>query len=124
MPLLSWVYSFWLLYYIIGDKEFILEAGTRGTRSDLVLLNPSNQQLYCSLFKPISNNTDPLPCIIYLHGNCSSRLEILPLLKYGLSEGYCMVGFDFSGCGLSEGEYVTLGYKESQDLETVIKNLR
>jgi alpha/beta superfamily hydrolase len=28
--------------------------------------------------------------------------------------------FDFSGSGLSQGEYVTLGLNEKDDLETVI----
>jgi len=32
--------------------------------------------------------------------------------------------FDFSGCGNSEGEFVTLGYKERYDLEAVIKHIR
>jgi alpha/beta superfamily hydrolase len=32
--------------------------------------------------------------------------------------------FDFSGCGRSEGQWVTLGYKEQDDLQTVIDHLR
>jgi alpha-beta hydrolase superfamily lysophospholipase len=32
--------------------------------------------------------------------------------------------FDFSGCGHSEGDWVTLGYKEQDDLQTVIDYLR
>lgn len=31
--------------------------------------------------------------------------------------------FDFSGSGMSEGEFVTLGVRESQDLEDVIEVL-
>ena len=29
--------------------------------------------------------------------------------------------FDFSGCGLSEGEYVSLGYYEKEDISTIVK---
>ena len=32
--------------------------------------------------------------------------------------------FDFSGCGISDGEYISLGIHESDDLEAVIKFLR
>jgi alpha/beta superfamily hydrolase len=32
--------------------------------------------------------------------------------------------FDFSGCGLSEGEYISLGWNEKDDLKTVIDYLR
>lgn len=32
--------------------------------------------------------------------------------------------FDFSGCGLSEGEYISLGVHESDDLEVVVNYLR
>lgn len=35
-----------------------------------------------------------------------------------------MFSFDFAGCGLSEGEYISLGYYEKDDLETVINHLR
>jgi alpha/beta superfamily hydrolase len=34
-----------------------------------------------------------------------------------------VVLFDFSGSGMSEGEYVTLGVRESQDLEDIIEVL-
>lgn len=30
------------------------------------------------------------------------------------------VCFDFTGCGNSDGDHITLGHKESQDLETVV----
>ena len=32
--------------------------------------------------------------------------------------------FDFSGCGLSDGEYISLGVHESDDLEIVVNYLR
>ena len=32
--------------------------------------------------------------------------------------------FDFSGCGLSDGEYISLGINESDDLEAVVNYLR
>ena len=35
-----------------------------------------------------------------------------------------VVAFDFSGCGLSEGEYISLGYYEKEDVNVLINHLR
>lgn len=35
-----------------------------------------------------------------------------------------VVCFDFAGSGLSEGEYVSLGYYEKEDLVAVVDHLR
>lgn len=35
-----------------------------------------------------------------------------------------MFAFDFSGCGQSEGEYLSLGYYEKDDLQCVVDHLR
>ncbi len=53
-----------------------------------------------------------MPCVIYLHGNCSSRIEGQQAAKVLLPMGMTVFTFDFSGCGRSDGEWVTLGYKE------------
>uniref|UniRef100_UPI0035C7604D CocE/NonD family hydrolase n=1 Tax=Serratia quinivorans TaxID=137545 RepID=UPI0035C7604D len=34
-----------------------------------------------------------------------------------------MCTFDFSGCGNSEGDWVTLGFKEKDDLKSIIEYL-
>ena len=81
-----------------------------------------------------------------MHGNAGCRLESLPLLNYLIPKnignknnniiiiffnklnkikmqlGLC--SFDFSGCGNSEGDIVTLGLKEVDDLKSIINNLR
>lgn len=38
--------------------------------------------------------------------------------------GINLFTFDFSGCGNSEGEHVTLGWKETDDLRSVIEYLK
>ena len=56
-------------------------------------------------------------CIIYAHGNSGNRCSIFECLNFILKKGFIAVSFDFSGyliyyilrCGLSDGEYVTLG---------------
>jgi len=35
-----------------------------------------------------------------------------------------VVTFDFSGCGNSEGKYLSLGWFEAKDLKLIMKNLR
>lgn len=62
--------------------------------------------------------------MIFLHGICSSRIEALSYLEYIVPNGISMFCFDFSGSGKSEGEYVSLGWNEAEDLEQVITYLR
>ena len=46
--------------------------------------------------------------ILYLHCNSSSRLEGSVMVK-DLPKGVGLACFDFEGCGLREGKWVTLG---------------
>ena len=69
-------------------------------------------------------STKKHPVVIYLHGNSSSRLEVLPQLSHLLSLGLSVLSFDFAGSGHSEGKYVSLGYHEREDLDSIIKYLR
>ena len=64
------------------------------------------------------------PVVIYLHGNSSGRTEVIPQLAHLLTLGVSVVSFDFAGSGKSEGEFVSLGYYEREDLQTVIHHLR
>jgi alpha/beta superfamily hydrolase len=61
-----------------------------------------------------------MPCVIYLHGNASSRLEVLTYLKYLLPLNITVFAFDFTGSGNSDGKYISLGYHEREDLKIVI----
>ena len=62
--------------------------------------------------------------MIYLHCNATSRIEALELLPYLVECDIHLFCFDFSGCGLSEGEYVSLGVFEAQDLKCVVEFVR
>ena len=87
-------------------------------RKDIDLLNNNGCMLRGSHFVPHNyyNLKTKLPCVIYLHGNCSSRVEALPCANILLPQNISVFAFDFSGCGHSDGEYVTLGWKEKEDL--------
>lgn len=64
-----------------------------------------------------------MPIVIYMHGNAGCKLEGESYRNLLLPAGINIFSFDFSGCGLSEGEWVTLGHKEKKDLATVIAYL-
>lgn len=59
----------------------------------------------------------PPPCVCYVHGNASCRIEALGQLSLVLSLGCSYVALDCAGSGLSDGEYVSLGHFEQDDLK-------
>jgi len=106
----------------LGSPIFTV-SGRRCKRTDLELTNSRDLTLQCSLYSPVSR-PKKLPCVIYCHGNCGCRLDATDAIRMLLPMNICVFCFDFSGSGLSEGEYVTLGHFEKLDLETVIEYLR
>jgi len=50
--------------------------------------------------------------VVYLHGNCGSRVDGIPVALNLSSSGMSTCIFDSSGAGNSEGKFVTLGIKE------------
>ena len=94
-------------------------CGKKFQRIDFELRNPRGLKLVCSIWEPTPQfRPNPvLPCLIYMHGNSSARLEALPQLSLVLSLGATLLSFDFSGSGQSEGEYVSLGAFEKEDLQ-------
>jgi alpha-beta hydrolase superfamily lysophospholipase len=70
------------------------------------------------------NRAAKLPCIIVLHGNSSCRLGCLEIVSFAIPAGFTVFALDFSGSGLSQGKYVSLGYHEQTDIETVVKHVR
>jgi pimeloyl-ACP methyl ester carboxylesterase len=107
----------------LGPKNFILK-GKVYTRNDLTILNSRGQKLQCSWFSPKFSDKESLFCIVYCHGNCGSRCDAIDIAKALLPIGISVFALDFSGSGLSEGEFVSLGYYESQDLKTVVDYIK
>lgn len=95
-------------------------------RSDFTFTDSRGYKIQASHWEPIeSERSDTtLPCVIFLHGNSSSRLGAIPQLSTVLSLGITLCGLDFAGSGLSEYDYVTLGYYEQDDVNCLIKYLR
>eukprot|EP00397_Hematodinium_sp_SG-2012_P025624 GEMP01026783.1.p1 GENE.GEMP01026783.1~~GEMP01026783.1.p1 ORF type:complete len:436 (+),score=82.31 GEMP01026783.1:116-1423(+) len=99
-------------------------AGLPFERVDVELSNPRGLKLACSHFIPFGQVNRSFPCVIYMHGNSSSRMEALSSLALLLSLPATVFCFDFSGSGISDGSFVSLGYWEKDDLSTVVDYLR
>lgn len=109
---------------IPGPPTFILDKTTITKREDFQLKNSRGNTLHCSYFEPIKLCQQMHPVILYLHGNASSRLESLTLLEYLLPHDVAVACMDFQGCGMSDGEYISLGYFEKTDASMVIDYLK
>lgn len=107
----------------LGPPAFTF-CGKRFTRTDFTLRTKRGYNLECSHWEPVERAVDRIPVVIYMHGNSSARVEVLPQLSYLLSLGVAVFSFDFAGSGKSDGEYVSLGYYEREDLSCVVAHLR
>jgi pimeloyl-ACP methyl ester carboxylesterase len=112
----------------LGNKRFKFQD-VRYIREDVQLasIRAGRPYLQCSHFKPepVQGHRKPeRPCVVYLHANASSRLASLEILPTALKAGADLFCFDFAGCGISGGQYVSLGHFEKEDLEAVLKHLR
>ena len=59
-----------------------------------------------------------------MHGNSSSRMESLDTVHHLLPHNITMMCFDFAGCGNSEGEFISLGWFEREDVAKIVEHLR
>ncbi|KAK4792009.1 hypothetical protein SAY86_022444 [Trapa natans] len=108
----------------LWEKDFTL-AGRSYKRQDLELTNQRGHTLKCSHYVPATFLEDaPLPCVIYCHGNSGCRADANEAAVILLKSNITVFTLDFSGSGLSEGDYVSLGWHEKDDLKVVVSYLR
>lgn len=108
----------------LWETEFSL-AGRKYNRQDLELANRRGHTLQCSHYVPSSfPEGTVLPCVIYCHGNSGCRADANEAAVILLSSNITVFTFDFSGSGISGGDYVSLGWHEKDDLGVVISYLR
>ncbi len=100
-------------------------AGKKFIKSIFTIENEQGKKLSCQFWEPLPEERpqEKMPVVIYMHGNAGCRLESEAYTSHLLPLGINLFSFDFSGCGRSEGEWVTLGWKERGDLHAVIKHL-
>ena len=88
------------------------------------LVGFGGNKLECSHYTPAVWIEEALPCVIYLHGNSGCRVDAYDTVRSLLPLNVTVFALDLSGSGLSEGEYITLGVRESEDLRCVVAHLR
>ena len=87
------------------------------------ITNPRNLKIF-GLYVPA---IDPLPkkaCVIALHGNGGNCDMMSYFSDHYVKNRVSFACLDFSGCGISEGEYISLGYYEKDDVIAVMDSLR
>jgi len=106
---------------LLGPTNFYYR-GKVYQRKDYELLSSMGYTMKCSFVEPeISYRPkDEMPLVLYLHGNSSSRLEGMRMTEELLKRDINLFLIDFPGCGLSGGEYISLGYHEKDDVGVII----
>ncbi|KAL8248122.1 hypothetical protein R6Q59_004990 [Mikania micrantha] len=108
----------------LWEKNFTL-AGRKFRRQDLELRNSRGHTLRCSHYLPSPFPEDTsLPCVVYCHGNSGCRADANEAAVVLLPSNITVFTLDFSGSGLSDGNYVSLGWHERDDLKAVVSYLR
>lgn len=106
-------------------------------RTDEIILNTYGQKIHLSHYKVSKksqdqNNKDKSdnPTLVFVHANNGSRMEGITCrylgqqyLKFLFQNMIDVVLFDCTGSGLSDGEFITLGMKEADDLHAVIEHI-
>ncbi|KHN03563.1 hypothetical protein glysoja_004589 [Glycine soja] len=89
-------------HYLFDDcLQLLLSKNTRG------------YTLKCSHYLPSPFPEDTsLPCVIYCHGNSGCRADANEAAVILLPSNITVFTLDFSGSGLSDGDYVSLGWHE------------
>ncbi len=106
-----------------NNKKHITKKGIRYVQHVIAIKNDKGETLRCTFFEVVERPSEKMPAIIYMHGNAGNKLEAYEYASMLIDEGINLFSFDFSGCGNSEGEWVTLGWKEKNDLTAVIQYL-
>lgn len=106
-------------------NELTLDNGQVVTRETVVFNNKKGQQVVGSFYKsPPSFRTPGNPCVIYLHGNASSQIEGTFLVPPLLINGISVLTLDLAGSGMSDGQFISLGYHERDDVESAVQYIR
>eukprot|EP00188_Purpureofilum_apyrenoidigerum_P002061 Plantae.Rhodophyta-Purpureofilum_apyrenoidigerum.ctg22258.p1 GENE.Plantae.Rhodophyta-Purpureofilum_apyrenoidigerum.ctg22258~~Plantae.Rhodophyta-Purpureofilum_apyrenoidigerum.ctg22258.p1 ORF type:complete len:539 (-),score=82.62 Plantae.Rhodophyta-Purpureofilum_apyrenoidigerum.ctg22258:352-1947(-) len=105
----------------VRERIYIQNANV--VRRDFEVVNDRSQRLQCSIWEPETEASSELPCVIYLHGNASSRAEARSVISAIVPYNIKLVGVDLSGSGMSEGDFISLGYYEKSDVAALVKHL-
>ena len=105
----------------LGNPQFTF-INRKYIRKDYDLISSEGYLMKCSFFEPeyAFRPKKIMPVILYLHGNSSSRLEGIGMIREILKRDINLFVIDFPGCGLSEGDFISLGFHESRDVKIIV----
>ena len=105
----------------LGAPTFTIDK-RHYNRKDFELLNFQGYLIKVSMVEPFPNERpyETMPCVIYLHANASSRIEGLHVRRFLLRRNINLCVFDFQGSGMSEGDYISLGYHEKNQVKNIV----
>ena len=105
----------------LGSPLFTIEK-RHYIRKDFELLNFQGYLIKVSMIEPYMGERpkEIMPCVIYLHANASSRIEGLHIRRFLLKRNINLCVFDFQGSGMSEGDYISLGYHERHQVKNIV----
>jgi len=108
----------------LGPPVIGMPSGRLLQRYDFFSLNIHGNRIEASLFEQPQQHQNPFKtCLIYLHSQSGCRIEGLFLREFCSDNDIGLCVFDFAGCGLSHGTYVSLGHYEKEDLFKVNETL-
>ncbi|KAI3684044.1 hypothetical protein L1987_84567 [Smallanthus sonchifolius] len=121
----SWIGKVYKNRDSTGRKRKNEGNGIRNHRCSDQLRNSRGHTLRCSHYlpSPFPDHTC-LPCVVYCHGNSGSRADANKDALILLPSNITVFTLDFSASGLSDGNYVSLGWHERDDLKVVVSYLR
>ena len=102
----------------LGPTSFEIAEG-RVLRRDITLSNVRRERLVASHWAV--DDAAKRPCVIFCHANSASRVQAVHYLALLLSLGCSVLALDFAGAGLSEGDVVTLGFREADDIAAAVQ---
>ncbi|KAJ1420973.1 Serine aminopeptidase, S33 [Sesbania bispinosa] len=129
--------QFQCIYFVTYTGLSIIQISTYGKKNSALqeehtkgriwrqLKNARGYTLQCSHYLPSPFPEDiSLPCVIYCHGNSGCRADANEAAVILLPSNITVFTLDFSGSGLSDGDHVSLGWHEKDDLKMVVSYLR
>lgn len=86
--------------------------------------NGRGQKMVGSLYRGAGGVTTKPYAVVYCHGSSESQIDGQSIVPFFVPVGISVFCFDFAGSGKSDGEYISLGWFEHEDLTYVIELLR
>ncbi|CAK90201.1 unnamed protein product (macronuclear) [Paramecium tetraurelia] len=104
----------------MGPERLSLANGTL-FKHEISVINCQGHQLKCSFFE-INPQSDC--CIIYCHGFNGCQVEGVKYAHVAAQYNLNFCTFDFQGCGQSQGDLITFGYLEQNDITCIILDIK